>query len=104
MPSNWRGINSLRSSKYVLPQIETLKMEGVAICEKPTSVLIPLHLSTTDIVEMRDWIAFQGYTKFKIYNRFQFQEYIYRVDREIIGTNFRFADEKEAFYFKLFWH
>ena len=103
MGCNWRSVASLAKRSSVMPSLDVLQARGVAICERPTSVLVDFCDDRKDIVEVRDWVSEQVHHPFKMFNRFSYCLKDYRTERKYIGVNFRFRDENDAFFFKLTW-
>jgi len=109
---NWRSVANLRSSRETLwPGIEILREQGIPICEKPTSILLPLHVRE-DIrtVELRDWLDGRAKEKkrergwVKMFNRFNYDEQKFQIKRAYLGVNFRFEESEDAFLFKMFYY
>lgn len=99
---NWRTITNFKNSKDKLPTIES-RLRG-PVCEKNTSVLLEIPKKPDlDIPRLRDWMAGNFGRGFAMYNRFEYTELDFRVERRFIGTNFRFSDQTMAATFKIFW-
>lgn len=101
---NWRNISQLRSSKLsALPTFDALKT-GQPICEAATSVFVglPTRLDI-EVTDIRDWVRDNTRSKFRLYNRFQYEDHAIRVEKTYMGVNFRFEDAHDACLFKLFW-
>jgi hypothetical protein len=101
---NWRSVEILKKSKdLVSPDASAFATAG-PICEKPTSILIRYaELVEIELPEMRDWVIGRARGKFKMFNRFEYENLPWRVHKEFIGVNFRFKDTSDALLFKLFW-
>ncbi len=100
---NWRTITHLRSAKPILPDFSILS-RGSTICEQPSSVFIEMpQRMDIGVTELRNWVTDNTRKKFRLYNRFQYEEHAVRIEKSYMGVNFRFEDSHDACLFKLFW-
>jgi len=102
---NWRTITYLRNSKReLLPDFEVLR-QGIKVSDNCNSVLIRLpERPELDLMEMRNWVTSRARGKFKMFNRFRFEEQRIRVEKTYVGVNFLFEDDSDACLFKItFW-
>ena len=99
VPCNWRRLTCWRKSDKNFPDGAALR-GGVPCVIDHTNVLLA---QIEDVIEVRDWLKGNTRSKFELLGRFQFQAYPYRIDRTLLGVNFRFDDPDEAFYFKMRW-
>lgn len=95
VPANWRLL-TYWSASTGLPDPD----KGVYPIHDCQSVLIALE---HDLIEVRDWLAVNTREAVRLFGRFDFMTYAYRIDRHLTGINFAFADEDEAFFFKMRW-
>ena len=106
MACNWRSVENLRTSgERLWPAAKVLELNGIPICNEPTSVLVGFHnRPEVDVTEVRDWLRENCQGDYKIFHRFRYEIFPYQTKREYLGVNHRFEKEVDAFYFKFRWY
>lgn len=99
VPCNWRRLTCWRKSDKNLPDEVALK-GGLPCVVDHKNVLLS---NIDDVIDVRDWLKGNTREKFELLGRFKFQAFQFRVERSLVGVNFRFDDPDEAFFFKMRW-
>lgn len=99
VPCNWRRLTCWRRSDKNYPDAGMLQA-GVPCVVDHTNVLLT---EIDDVIEVRDWLKGNTRAKFELLGRFSYQAFQFRIERNLIGVNFRFDDADEAFLFKMRW-
>lgn len=99
VPCNWRRLTCWRQSDKNYPDGAALKSGLPCVVDEMNVVLRNID----DVIEVRDWLKGNTKSKFELLGRFEFRSFPYRIDRSLVGVNFRFDDPQEAFFFKMRW-
>lgn len=99
VPCNWRRLTCWRKSEKNFPDAGALRSGLPAIVDHTNVLLVEIE----DVIDVRDWLKGNTRAKVEMLGRFNFQAFQFRVERSLVGVNFRFDDADEAFFFKMRW-